>query len=117
MKVGEQLTVHDISTGEEASVRVCTGIPRRPCLRRSVASLQRAARLRNTFEIVAHSFDEDSIVSINVHWIPAVAGARDIPTFEQHFLGYDFAAARSVCSSRRSARICSGSRTPARRRS
>jgi hypothetical protein len=84
-----QLTVHDIGTGQEASVRVYwDSTP--PVSRFQSPRFNARPDSRNTFEIVAHSFDED-IVSINVHWILAVAGARDIPTFEQHFLGYDFA--------------------------
>jgi len=49
-----------------------------------------ALRPRKDIQIVAHTPDED-ITSLKVVWMLAVEGNRNIPLFEQHELGGDFA--------------------------
>jgi hypothetical protein len=85
-----RLTVRELGTGEESSVRVywdATPPIAKFQSPRFDASLDAAGK----FQIVAHTRDED-VVSLKVHWVLAgLLGGRNIPLFEQHFLGYDFA--------------------------
>lgn len=84
-----QLTVRDIGTGEGSSVRIYwdDSPPVATILSpRFDASLAAGDKI----EVVAHTFDDD-IIAIKVKWILAPLFGRDIPTFEQHNLGFDFA--------------------------
>jgi hypothetical protein len=84
-----QLTVREIGTGEESSVRVYWDATPPVAPFRSPqfnASLNSSGK----YQVIAHTLDED-IVSLKVHWALTVLNGRDIPEFEQHFLGYDFA--------------------------
>ncbi len=83
------LTVRELGTGDESSVRVywdATPPVATFLSPRFKATLGDDRR----FQVVAHTLDED-IISIRVKWVLAPAGARNIPLFEQHFLGFDFA--------------------------
>jgi hypothetical protein len=83
------LTVRDVGTGEKASVRVywdATPPRAKFASPRFNAPLGRS----NEYKVVAKTPDED-IVAISVHWKLALDPGRDVPLFEQHFLGYDFA--------------------------
>lgn len=42
------------------------------------------------WEVIAHTFDEN-VISIKVKWLLANATSRNVPRFEQHALGADFA--------------------------
>jgi hypothetical protein len=87
-----QLTVRELGNlddAQAASARVYWDAtpPRAPFLSpRFNASLDAA----NAWQVIAHTLDEDIIV-IKVTWMLAVEGNRNIPLFEQHQLGFDFA--------------------------
>jgi hypothetical protein len=84
-----QLTVRDVGTGESGSVRVYWDAtpPRASFVTpRFNASPGRSGAYR----VVAHTLDEN-IVSLTVRWKLALDPGRDVPKFEQHFLGFDFA--------------------------
>lgn len=83
------LTVREVGTGEEGSVRVYWDAtpPRAPFASpRFNAPVQRS----NKYRVVARTSDED-VVSLRVHWKLALDPGREVPLFEQHFLGFDFA--------------------------
>ncbi len=83
------LTVRDVGTGDEGSVRVYWDAtpPRAPFVSpRFNAPFGRSHR----YHVVARTADED-VVAITVHWKLALDPGRKVPLFEQHFLGFDFA--------------------------
>jgi hypothetical protein len=87
-----QLVAREIGTGEEASVRVYwDDTP--PVANFLTPQFNEQLVGATKFHVVAHTFDED-IVSMNVFWqnVDLTAGGRQIPRFEQHDLGFDFAA-------------------------
>src|SRR5437870_4782626 len=83
------LTVREIGSGEEGSVRVYwdSTPPVAPFQSPRFNALLDGSR---SYQVIAHTLDED-IVSIKVSWVLATPAGRDIPRFEQHFLGFDFA--------------------------
>jgi hypothetical protein len=83
------LTVREVGTGEQSSVRVYWDATP-PVAAILSPQFNAAPDSSSKFQVVAHTFDED-IVSLKVKWILAPVGSRNIPLFEQHFLGYDFA--------------------------
>ena len=83
------LTVRDVGTDEEGSVRVYWDAtpPKAPFLSpRFNAPLRRS----NKYQVIAHTLDED-VISLKVVWKLALDPGREVPLFEQHFLGFDFA--------------------------
>ena len=83
------LTVRDVGTGEEGSVRVYWDAtpPKAPFLSpRFNAPLRRS----NKYQVIAHTLDDD-VISLKVVWKLALDPGREVPLFEQHFLGFDFA--------------------------
>ena len=83
------LTARVVGGAEEVSARVYwdSTPPEAPFLSpRFNAAVNREKGLK----VVAHTQDED-ITSMKVFWVPIVAGNRNIPLFEQHQLGGDFA--------------------------
>ncbi len=83
------LTVREIGSGEEGSVRVYwdSTPPVAPFQSPRFNAPLDGSR---SYQVIAHTLDED-IVSIKVSWVLATPAGRDIPRFEQHFLGFDFA--------------------------
>src|SRR6266700_5258063 len=83
------LTVREIGSGEEGSVRVYwdSTPPVAPFQSPRFNAPLDGSR---SYQVIAHTLDED-IVSIKVTWVLATPAGRDIPRFEQHFLGFDFA--------------------------
>jgi hypothetical protein len=84
-----RLTVRDLGSGQAGSVRVYwDATPPRA----SFSSPRFGAALvpSRGYRVVAQTADEN-IVAISVKWKLAIDPGRDVPLFEQHFLGYDFA--------------------------
>lgn len=86
-----RLKAREIGTGEEASLRVYWDEtpPVAPFL---TPQFNQQLNGNTKFQIVTHTFDED-IVLMKVFWqsVDLTAGGKQIPRFEQHDLGYDFA--------------------------
>jgi len=83
------LTARSVGGGEEATARVYwdSTPPEAPFL---APRFNASVDLDKGVQVVAHTQDED-IISLKVFWVPATAGNRNIPPFEQHQLGGDFA--------------------------
>jgi len=86
-----QLVAREIGTGEETSVRVYWD-ETPPIANFLTPQFNEQLGGNTKFHIVTHTFDED-IVSMKVTWkaVDLTGGGRQIPQFEQHNLGYDFA--------------------------
>lgn len=87
-----QLIAREIGTGDVTSVRVYwDDTP--PVATFSTPQFNEQPGINKKIHVVAHTFDEN-IVSIKVTWknVDLTGGGRQIPQFEQHNLGYDFAA-------------------------
>ena len=84
-----QLGVRDLGTGAVGSVRVYwDGTP--PKASFVTPRFNAEPGRKGSYQVVAQTADEN-IVSIVVKWKLAIVPGREVPLFEQHFLGYDFA--------------------------
>jgi hypothetical protein len=85
-----QLVVRDVGTGETGAVRVYWD-QTPPRAKFTSPRFNAEPGRGNTYRVVARTPDED-IVAVKVTWKLAIDPGRDVPLFEQHFLGFDFAA-------------------------
>jgi len=86
-----QLVARDVGTGAAGAVRVYWDeTPPRAAF--VTPRFNAAVGRGGSYRVIAHSADEN-IVAITVKWKLALTfdHGRDVPLFEQHFLGYDFA--------------------------